>query len=121
MGGTGVTQNENGSGTGIFNETISGLTENTQYSFAAYATNAAGTSYSAVETFTTVRSAPPSACTAGGILVLEDFETDGQGTRYSANDFNLADQDYFTRWNFITTPNGASNVIGNYALGRRRY
>ena len=55
IGGNGVTNVASGSdGTGAFTVAVSGLTSGSQYSFAAYATTAAGTSYSAVSTFTTV-------------------------------------------------------------------
>jgi len=53
IGGTGVISDTNGSGTGVFSESISGLVAGTQYSFKAYATNSEGTSYGAVSTFTT--------------------------------------------------------------------
>ncbi|WP_170172657.1 beta strand repeat-containing protein [Hymenobacter rigui] len=53
VGGANTTQYSNGSGTGTFSETVSGLTAGTRYYVAAYAINAAGTSYGAVQTFTT--------------------------------------------------------------------
>ena len=58
LGGTGVTTDSNGSGVGSFSETISGLTPNTAYAVRAYATNAVGTSYGTVSTFTTPCAAP---------------------------------------------------------------
>ena len=53
ISGTGVTKDINGTGTGVFSESISGLVAGTQYSYKAYATNSAGTSYGTVETYTT--------------------------------------------------------------------
>jgi hypothetical protein len=53
IGGGGVIQDLNGSGTGSFTESISGLSLNTGYSFRAYAINSEGTSYGSVLTFTT--------------------------------------------------------------------
>ena len=53
INGTGVTKDTNGTGTGVFSESIASLSPSTQYSFKAYATNSAGTSYGAVQTFTT--------------------------------------------------------------------
>jgi len=53
INGTGVTKDTNGTGTGVFSESIASLSPSTQYSFKAYATNSAGTSYGTVQTFTT--------------------------------------------------------------------
>ncbi|MGY6546865.1 MAG: MBG domain-containing protein, partial [Cyclobacteriaceae bacterium] len=53
IGGSGVTNVTSGSGTGTFNETVSGLSPSTTYYFQAYATNSQGTSYGGVESFTT--------------------------------------------------------------------
>ena len=58
IGGGSVTKDTNGSGTGVFSEAISGLSESTQYSYKAYATNGIGTTYGAVMTFTTSTVAP---------------------------------------------------------------
>ena len=44
----------NGSGTGAFTGSITGLSENTTYYVRAYATNSAGTAYGAERTFTTL-------------------------------------------------------------------
>ncbi|MBH8567410.1 putative Ig domain-containing protein [Microvirga sp. STS02] len=53
IGGGGVTQAANGTGTGAFSATISSLTPGTTYYVRAYATNSVGTSYGAVVSFTT--------------------------------------------------------------------
>jgi hypothetical protein len=53
INGTGVTKDTNGTGTGVFSESISNLSAGTQYSFKAYAINSVGTSYGSVLTFTT--------------------------------------------------------------------
>ncbi|MFD2720486.1 Ig-like domain-containing protein [Hymenobacter monticola] len=66
VGGTGVTQVANGTGTGPFSATISGLTPGTSYSVRAYATNAAGTSYGSMQTFTTQ---PIAVATAQNVTV----------------------------------------------------
>ncbi|PWG05953.1 LamG-like jellyroll fold domain-containing protein [Polaribacter aquimarinus] len=57
IGGTNVTQKTSGSGTGIFSERITGLTENTLYYYKAYATNSNGTTYTPIKTFTTKNNA----------------------------------------------------------------
>src|SRR5262249_4960100 len=53
LGGTGVTEvDDAGGGTGVFAESVTGLSPGTQYSFVAFATNGAGTTYtSPVSTF----------------------------------------------------------------------
>ncbi|TMM32476.1 T9SS type A sorting domain-containing protein [Polaribacter aestuariivivens] len=53
IGGANVIQDTNGTGTGVFSESITGLAAGTQYSFNAYAINGQGTSYGTVATFTT--------------------------------------------------------------------
>ena len=58
LGGTGVI-NVGGTGTtGVFTVNATGLTASTAYSYAAYATNAAGTAYTSVGTFTTADPTP---------------------------------------------------------------
>jgi hypothetical protein len=51
---TGDTKDANGTGTGSFSETLTGLAPATTYYVRAYATNSAGTSYGSVITFTTL-------------------------------------------------------------------
>ena len=55
ISGTGVTKNTNGTTIGVFSESITSLTAGTQYSYKAYAINSVGTSYGAVQTFTTTK------------------------------------------------------------------
>jgi alpha-tubulin suppressor-like RCC1 family protein len=68
LSGTGVTNVAGTGTTGVFTVAATGLTANTAYSYAAYASNSAGTSYSATGTFTTLPPAPviTSAATASG-------------------------------------------------------
>lgn len=54
IGGVGVTQDTNGSGTGAFSEAIGGLTAATHYYYQAYAINSEGTTYGGVQEFTTL-------------------------------------------------------------------
>ena len=53
IGESGVTKDANGTGTGTFSKSITGLSGNTTYYVCAYATNSAGTSYGTVVSFTT--------------------------------------------------------------------
>lgn len=64
--GTGVTKDINGTGTGVFTKSITGLTLATQYTFKAYATNSIGTSYGAPSTFTTL----PGNYIENGIIIF---------------------------------------------------
>jgi len=57
LGGTGVTNVTAGGTTGVFTVGASGLTPGAAYTFAAYATNAVGTTYTATGTLTTQTSA----------------------------------------------------------------
>lgn len=52
---TSDSKTENGSGTGGYLSSITGLTENTTYHVRAYATNSAGTSYGNQQTFSTLQ------------------------------------------------------------------
>lgn len=53
IGEVGVTQDANGSGTGVFSKSIGSLSPGTTYHFQAYAINSIGTSYGGVLDFTT--------------------------------------------------------------------
>jgi hypothetical protein len=53
IGGTGVTNTAGTGTTGVFTVSVTSLTTATAYSYRAYATNARGTSYTDVDTFTT--------------------------------------------------------------------
>lgn len=66
-----------GSGTGNFTSTITGLTENTHYYVAAYATNEKGTGYGEVISFTTIELTLPTVETADIINITDNSATGG--------------------------------------------
>ena len=99
IGDSGVTQDPNGSGTGAFSETISGLSANTTYSVKAYAINSEGTSYGSVQTFTTDNTAPVFTQTTSSA----SFAENGTGIVF---DFNANDGD-----------GGPDDTSVSYALG----
>ena len=86
IGEAGVTQDANGSGTGVFSESIGSLSGGTIYYFQAYAINGQGTSYGGVLNFTTL--APEINIQGNGISIV-----DGDATPSSADhtDFGSAD------------------------------
>jgi uncharacterized protein (TIGR02145 family) len=76
-----------GTGTGTFTSSLTGLAANTSYKVRAYATNAAGTAYGAVVTFTTspillatVTTTVPSSFTASGAVTGGEVSSSGGGT-----------------------------------------
>ena len=97
ISGTGVTKETNGTGTGVFSESITSLTHSTQYSFKAYATNSVGTSYGAVQTFTTSVIANPTITFTDIDKTYGDANFDltvtsnsGGAISYSSSDANIA-------------------------------
>jgi hypothetical protein len=95
IGGAGVTQNANNSGTGSFSEPITGLTASTTYYVRAYATNAAGTSYGTVSSFTT-------AAPVGGTTVVTNVSCNG-GTNGA---INLTPTGGVAPYTFVWSPGG---------------
>ncbi len=77
----------NGTGTGSFTSSITGLVPNTTYFVRAYATNSAGTNYGINVSFTTCPSAPtvgtitqPTCMVASGSVVLNSLPSAGTWT-----------------------------------------
>ncbi len=87
LGGTGVSIFSIAGGTDSFSSMVTGLLPGTSYSFKAYSTNAAGTTYSQVGTFTTTGPAPvlvstptandftTSSVTLGGEVIWDNGST----------------------------------------------
>lgn len=72
IGGTGVINVVDGdTGVGIMNASLSGLDGYTNYSIKAYATNAEGTAYTSVQTFTTL--APPALFDGTYVYPFNEF------------------------------------------------
>ena len=99
--------------TGSFNQTITGLTANSGYSYIAYATNSVGTKESSVHTFTTINTAPTITSTA--VISVNEGET--YTYNVTAND---ADGDDVTvtastipSWLSITTAETVSTLAGS--------
>ena len=98
LGGTGVTDISNpATGVGLMPASLSGLTAGTSYSIAAYATNAQGTTYTPVQTFTTVS---PAISFAGGY----------------AEPFNAFDGSLPTGWSALSS-GGVLNYGGIWGSG----
>ena len=76
IGEAGVTKDTNGTGTGVFSETITSLTKGTTYYYRAYAINANGTGYGEVKSFTTLKESP-NVTTAGATNVTATNATIG--------------------------------------------
>ena len=81
LGEGGVTDQASGTGTGVFNSSVSGLSSNTTYYYQAYATNSSGTSYGGIITFTTPKAEPTAQPTA---LVFSSVTTTSFNTAFTA-------------------------------------
>src|SRR5690606_967754 len=97
IGETGVTQVTDGSGTGVFDEGISGLSSSTTYYYRAYATNSAGTTYGGIENFTTlVANTPPLVDANMGLMVSQGTTGNIDSGKLHFNDDETEDDDQLT-------------------------
>jgi uncharacterized protein (TIGR02145 family) len=72
-----TTKTTDGTGTGIFSNTITGLTPNTTYYVRAYATNSFGTSYGAQVSFTTLTIVAPTLTTSVTTIAVTTVNSGG--------------------------------------------
>jgi uncharacterized protein (TIGR02145 family) len=75
-----TTKTTNGTGTGVFTSSLTGLTPATLYYVRSYATNAIGTSYGAEISFTTLAVAPTLATTAASSIASTTATSGGNIT-----------------------------------------
>lgn len=100
-GGSGVTcVAEGNTGTGVFTKAVTGLTQNTGYSYTAYATNTQGTAYTSASTFSTLNVNPTGVdtnsptgvnsyyVTLSGVANPNSYTTTGHFRVYSTNPGN---------------------------------
>ncbi|GAA4393135.1 Ig-like domain-containing protein [Hymenobacter koreensis] len=108
------TKDTNGSGTGTFTETITGLPAATTYYVRAYATNAAGTSYGTVQTFTTQTSvvsivrASGTPTNAAQVNYTVTFANPVTGV--SVNNFGLTFTGSFTTFGSVSSVSGSGTT-----------
>ncbi|TVZ56254.1 putative secreted protein (Por secretion system target) [Lutibacter sp. Hel_I_33_5] len=100
IGETGVTKDNNGTGTGVFTENITGLTKGNTYYHRAYAINSVGTSYGEIKNFRTFNNTPTvatisatsvtttSASLGGNVENEGDSSVTERGIVYSSTDTN---------------------------------
>ena len=119
IGGTGVTQQAVGSGTGQFELLVTGLTENTGYTFRAYAINGAGVAYGAPYAFFTTL--PPLTVTDPTVTdITEDSATVG-GTVVSDEGTTVDERGVVLNTDPLTLPEiggpGVIQVTGTGTMG----
>ncbi|MRT93835.1 cadherin domain-containing protein [Ancylomarina sp. 16SWW S1-10-2] len=112
IGGTGVTVNANGTGTGIFSKSITDLTAGATYSVKAYAINTAGTFYGSEVSFTT--QAIPVVTASQTFNVNENAETNASVGTVLATDDDASTT--FSSWT-ITAGNTNSVFAINESTG----
>ena len=113
IGESGVTQDVNGSGTGSFSESMGSLSAGTMYYVRAYATNAVGTSYGSVVSFTTM--APPSLSSVS--LPGDGTYIIGQNLDYTVNFSEAVNVVTTSGTPYLTLTVGSSTVYAAYYMG----
>ncbi|MFD1875569.1 FG-GAP-like repeat-containing protein [Hymenobacter bucti] len=124
IGGTGVTQDANGSGSGSYAEPITGLTPGTPYTVRAYAINSVGTSYGAAVSFTTtqattatpVLNTPVNGSTTGGRPIFAGMASSGSTVTVTLTNATGTTTTFST-----TAPNGIFSVQPSSVLASGNY
>ena len=139
IGGAGVTNVTIGSGAGSFSQSVTSLTAGTLHYFRAYATNAGGTGYGTVSTFTTSTDQdgtvtagtsvtepvvlPTTATTSGAAVNLFDFKitdggtSDGIPLTISQVVVSTSGTGPFSKVTWLLSGPDATNVTGTYSSG----
>ncbi len=117
IGESNVTQVPDGSGTGVFNESITGLSPSTTYYFAAYATNSEGTDYGSVLNFNTL--APPNSAPTDIALDNNSINQSATGVNATVGTLTTTDADAGDSHTYSLvagtgdTDNGSFNISGS--------
>lgn len=109
----------NGSGTGAFSTTISGLIPSTVYHIRAYATNAFGTSYGEEKVFvTTSLEIPPTVTSSPAINIYSNrAELRGDITSIGTDNVSIRGFEYGTTTSYGTVISTTGDyVVGTYGL-----
>lgn len=95
IGGTEVTKVAVSGTMGVFTQMVTGLIPSTGYSYKAYATNGVDTSYTSVNTFTTLSNATPTNITLTPATIAENNAADATVGTLAAVDANVGDTHTF--------------------------
>jgi hypothetical protein len=116
LSGTGVTNLAGTAATGVFTVNATGLTAGTAYSYAAYATNSEGTTYTSVGTFTTgptptlTFATPSAASVAGGATLANAVTSTLSGGSYGAISYTSSSPS-------VATVNATTGVVTGLSVG----
>ncbi|MEI8090349.1 MAG: NHL repeat-containing protein, partial [Opitutaceae bacterium] len=116
LSGTGVTALPGTAATGVFTVNATGLTAATAYSYAAYATNSQGTTYTSVGTFTTGPTptlnftTPSTASVAGGATLTNAVTSTLSGGSYGAISYTSSSPS-------VATVNATTGVVTGLSVG----
>ncbi len=114
INGSGVTKvPASGTATGTFTTPVTGLTASSAYTYAAYATNSSGTSYSPTAAFTT--SAPPDTTPPTVTSIVRRLPSTAQATTSTSATFRVTFSEPVNApatSNFAVVPVNSSSIVG---------